>query len=110
LTRQRAWGIVPSLPFAVNTMEANEISGLKFEAALGEIEKIVRCLEEGRIDLEGSIAAYRRGTELVQHCRALLDRAQKELEVSGMQPGASFPRPGARDEPGDSDRDDEVPF
>ena len=41
-----------------STPEVNEI---KFEAALTELEQIVHTMEDGRLPLEESIAAYRRG-------------------------------------------------
>ena len=39
---------------------------IKFEAALAELEQIVRSMEDGQLPLEESISAYRRGSELLK--------------------------------------------
>lgn len=57
------------------------IAGLKFEAALAELEQLVRSMEEGRLPLEESIAAYRRGSALLSHCQHLLQDAEQKIQV-----------------------------
>lgn len=39
------------------------------EAALAELEKIVSSMEGGQLPLERSLAAYKRGAELLKSCR-----------------------------------------
>ncbi len=46
---------------------SQEISGLSFEDALAELERIVRGLEGGQQKLEDAITAYERGAVLRQH-------------------------------------------
>jgi exodeoxyribonuclease VII small subunit len=58
----------------------NDIAGLKFEAALAELETIVQKLEAGQVDLEESIAIYERGEKLKAHCSALLKKAEARIE------------------------------
>ena len=58
-----------------------EITGLKFEAALAELEQLVRNMEDGRLPLEESIAAYRRGSELLGHCQHLLQDAETKIQM-----------------------------
>jgi exodeoxyribonuclease VII small subunit len=53
---------------------------LSFEAALAELEAIVRKLESGDVPLEESIAIYERGAELRAHCDAKLRDAQLKVE------------------------------
>ena len=53
---------------------------LTFEEALAELEAIVQKLERGQLDLESSIAAYERGTELRRHCAAKLKEAELRVE------------------------------
>jgi len=49
-----------------------------FEAALAELEEIVHAMEAGQLPLEQTIAAYRRGAQLLQFCQnALKDAAQQ---------------------------------
>ncbi len=52
-----------------------------FEAALAELEKVVADMETGRLSLEESLAAYQRGVELLQQCRARLEDAQQRVRV-----------------------------
>ena len=58
-----------------------EVSEIKFEAALTELEQIVRTMEDGRLPLEESIAAYRRGSELLRHCQQQLSDAERKIQI-----------------------------
>jgi len=51
------------------------------EAALAELEKIVSSMEEGELPLEGSLAAYKRGAELLKYCQSALQDAQQQVKV-----------------------------
>ena len=52
-----------------------------FEAALAEIESIVAAMEAGQLPLEQSLAAYKRGAELLQYCQRRLQEAQQQVKV-----------------------------
>jgi exodeoxyribonuclease VII small subunit len=52
-----------------------------FEAALAELEKVVADMEAGQLPLEEALAAYRRGTELLQYCRGRLEDAQQQVRI-----------------------------
>jgi exodeoxyribonuclease VII small subunit len=52
-----------------------------FESAMAELEKIVAEMESGKLTLEDSLAAYKRGAELLSFCRARLDDAQAQVRV-----------------------------
>lgn len=52
-----------------------------FEAALAELEKIVAGMESGKLSLEQSLEAHRRGVELSQYCQGVLARAQQQVKV-----------------------------
>ncbi|MGH8701715.1 MAG: exodeoxyribonuclease VII small subunit [Burkholderiales bacterium] len=54
---------------------------LTLEAALAELEKIVSGMEEGELPLERSLAAYKRGAELLKYCQAALQDAQQQVKV-----------------------------
>lgn len=56
-------------------------STLKFEAALTELEQIVQNMEGGRLPLEESLEAYRRGAELLKHCQQQLTDAERKIQV-----------------------------
>lgn len=52
-----------------------------FEKALEELEAIVARMEEGKLPLEESLAAYQRGMELVRQCESRLTDAQARIAV-----------------------------
>ena len=52
-----------------------------FEDALTELEEIVATMEGGQLPLKDSLAAYKRGAELIQYCQAALKDAQQEVEI-----------------------------
>jgi exodeoxyribonuclease VII small subunit len=52
-----------------------------FEAALAELEEIVATMEGGKLALQESLAAYKRGAELLQYCQATLKDAQQQVQV-----------------------------
>ena len=62
------------------TNTAADISALSFEAAMKELETIVRALEAGNADLDKAIADYQRGTALKEHCLAKLAEAKLKVE------------------------------
>jgi exodeoxyribonuclease VII small subunit len=61
--------------------EVTGIAGLKFEAALAELEKLVASMEAGQLPLEESLTAYRRGVSLLQHCQNQLADAEEKVRV-----------------------------
>jgi len=52
-----------------------------FETALAELENIVTGMEAGQMPLEQSLAAYKRGAELLKFCQAALQDAQQQVKV-----------------------------
>lgn len=52
-----------------------------FESALQELETLVADMESGRLNLETSLAAYKRGSELAAFCQKTLDAAEQEVKV-----------------------------
>ena len=54
---------------------------LSFESALEELERLVARMEDGKLPLEESLAAYQRGAELIRFCESKLVDAQARLAV-----------------------------
>ena len=52
-----------------------------FEEALTELEKIVASMEAGQMPLEQSLAAYKRGAELLKFCQSALQDAQQQVRI-----------------------------
>jgi exodeoxyribonuclease VII small subunit len=52
-----------------------------YESALAELEAIVSEMESGQLPLESSLAAYKRGAELLQYCRQQLADAEQQVKI-----------------------------
>lgn len=52
-----------------------------FEAAIAELEIIVKKLEEGDLPLEKSLELYERGVQLSRFCHTRLEEAEKRIEI-----------------------------
>ena len=64
-----------------------EIMELTFEDALAELERIVRALDAGRSSLEASLRDYEKGIQLLRHCHATLQNAERRIEIlKGVHP------------------------
>jgi exodeoxyribonuclease VII small subunit len=62
-------------------MATSPPADMKFEAALAELETLVHAMEEGKMALETSIAAYQRGMLLIKHCQGQLVEAEQQIRV-----------------------------
>ena len=69
------------------TSGSADIRKLSFEAALAELEEIVRALEQGKSSLDDAIAAYERGAQLKKHCEDKLNEARLRVEKINLGPG-----------------------
>jgi exodeoxyribonuclease VII small subunit len=74
-----------------------------FEAAIAELEGIVKKLEEGDMPLEKSLELYERGVQLSRFCHARLEDAERRIEVLN-EHGELKPAPAALGLSGDEDR------
>ena len=71
---------------------------LSFETGLQQLEAIVKEMESGELPLSESLAAYKRGAELLACCQAALRDAQQQVQV--LEKGVL--QPFAADEPDDA--------
>lgn len=66
------------------------IAGMTYEQAVKALEELVGSIEQGEVGLEESLASYRRGEQLLRHCKALLDRAEttvRQLSLGEVEQG-----------------------
>ncbi|WP_354683999.1 exodeoxyribonuclease VII small subunit [Cupriavidus necator] len=75
----------------VQTDDTNPASAppASYEAAMAELETLVVSMESGELPLEASLAAYRRGAELVRYCQQKLERVEQQVRVldgDGLRP------------------------
>ena len=71
----------------------SDVQRLPFERAIEELESIVKRLEEGKVQLEESVAIYERGEVLKRRCEDLLRQAEARvdkitLDASGKPTGS----------------------
>ena len=52
-----------------------------FESAIGELETIVKTLEEGDLPLEKSLELFERGVQLSRFCHTKLEAAERRIEI-----------------------------
>jgi exodeoxyribonuclease VII small subunit len=52
-----------------------------FEEAMAELQQLVAKMEAGELPLEASVAAYKRGSELVKYCAAQLDKVDNQVKI-----------------------------
>ena len=52
-----------------------------FEAALAELDAIVKKLEDGDVPLEQSLQLFERGVQLSRFCHARLEEAERRIEI-----------------------------
>lgn len=62
--------------------EANNAAApATFEEAMAELQQLVAQMEAGELALEASIAAYKRGSQLVKFCQSQLDKVEGQIKV-----------------------------
>ncbi len=52
-----------------------------FEEAMRELETIVARMDDGSLTLEESLAAYKRGAELVRRCQEALEAVREQVQI-----------------------------
>ncbi len=62
-------------------MSDRKISEMSFEEAMGELEAVVRQLEQGEVPLEDSIRLYERGAALKKRCEEKLKEAEEKVAL-----------------------------
>ena len=64
-----------------------------FEAALDELEKVVKELESGDLSLERSLELFEKGMGLSECCRKQLEEAETRVEMLIRKDGKIQPEP-----------------
>jgi len=54
---------------------------VSYEAALAELEKLVAEMEGDQMPLDGLLASYHKGAELLAFCRAQLEAVDNQVKV-----------------------------
>jgi exodeoxyribonuclease VII small subunit len=88
-----------------------------FEAYVDQLDKIVKRLESGDVDLDESVDLFKQGRQLVARCQALLQAAQETVKTT-LEPSpptapreeAPAPRPSSQLRAPSLLGDGEIPF
>jgi exodeoxyribonuclease VII small subunit len=100
---------VRSTPVAKNRTK-EEFSGQpSFEETLKRLEEIVHLLEEGEIGLDGALARYEEGVNLLRQAYDLLGRAERRIELLSGVDAEGHPITEPFDDQATLARDDETP-
>jgi exodeoxyribonuclease VII small subunit len=70
-----------TVTFARRNNDMSDTSIKDFEAALTELDTLVKKLEDGDLSLEQSLALYERGVQLSRFCHARLEEAERRIEI-----------------------------
>ena len=70
-----------SMPPSVPADAGAAAMPVRYEQALGELERLVADMESGQLPLEQLLASYRRGAELLAFCRERLDAVDAQVKV-----------------------------
>jgi exodeoxyribonuclease VII small subunit len=62
-------------------MKKTEVKSKSFETQLGALERIVRELERGDLQLEESLKLFEDGVRLSRECQERLNQAERRIEV-----------------------------
>ena len=60
---------------------AAALAPASFEEAMAELAQLVAQMEAGQLPLEASVAAYKRGSELVKFCAGQLDKVDSQVKL-----------------------------
>jgi exodeoxyribonuclease VII small subunit len=77
--------ISPDMP-----KQQNQSPPKNFEKAVEELEQILGLIESGELGLEETLVKYERGNFLIQHCREVLNAAEKQIEVISKAPDGTL--------------------
>lgn len=61
--------------------EQKKVEELTYKEASQELERIIRSLESGDMELEESLESYTRGVELLKSLRSRLSEAEQKVSI-----------------------------
>jgi exodeoxyribonuclease VII small subunit len=62
-------------------MPEEKAASPNFETSLGELERVVKELEQGDLALERSLELFENGMRLSAECKRLLEEAESRVEI-----------------------------
>ncbi|HNY76652.1 MAG: exodeoxyribonuclease VII small subunit [Sedimentisphaerales bacterium] len=86
-----------------------DITKLSFEDSIKRLRTIVDKIEQGEIPLQDSLEQYEQGMALIQHCRQILQTAEKRIEKISKR-GEETPEPATEEPAPELESEDEGLF
>lgn len=80
LSNLSASAIYPA-KIAMSKKSPSSVTPASFENAMAELAELVSQMESGQLALEASVAAYQRGSELIQYCAAQLEKVEQQVKI-----------------------------
>jgi len=80
-------------------MADQDKTALSFEAALAELEAVVKQLESGDLPLDKALELFEKGIELSETCRKQLEDAETKVEILFKRNDKVQPEPFRTDKP-----------
>jgi exodeoxyribonuclease VII small subunit len=59
----------------------SQLEPISFESAVAELETIVIQMESDNLNLEQSLGAYKRGSELINSCQEMLHDVEQQVRI-----------------------------
>jgi exodeoxyribonuclease VII small subunit len=53
----------------------------RYEDAVSELENLIANMESGKLSLEDTLSAYKRGAELLKNCQQVLEQVEQQVKV-----------------------------
>ncbi|AGI48022.1 exodeoxyribonuclease VII, small subunit [Thermoplasmatales archaeon BRNA1] len=58
----------------------SDVQNMSFEESMKVLSELVEQLESGTLDLDKSLEVYERAVAIREHCRAILDEADRKVQ------------------------------
>lgn len=63
-------------------IKSDSTQPVNYEKAVAELEKLIANMESGKLSLEETLNAYKRGAELIRQCQSLLEQVEQQIKVT----------------------------
>lgn len=54
---------------------------MNFEESIKRLDEIIKALEDGKIDLDRSLALFEEGAGIIKNCNKMLDDAEQKVTI-----------------------------
>jgi exodeoxyribonuclease VII small subunit len=69
------------MPKKSATEESGLDPNLRYEEAVAELEGLIAKMESGKLSLEDTLSAYKRGANLLKHCQQVLEQVEQQVKI-----------------------------